>query len=617
MCGIVFEARRRGLADERTLRQMIEVQRHRGPDGRQVWLSEDRALALAHARLSIIDLSPRGNQPMANEDKTLWLTCNGEVYNHVDLRRELIGHGHRFRSASDSEVILHGYEQWGAGVLARVRGMFAFGIADTRNRELFAARDRLGEKPLIFCEDEYGVVGASEVPALLAGGRGGGRVEPRALSYMLARNFRHVPEPLCMFQGMRKLPPAHLMLVREGRVVELERWWTPSWRRPPSDPRELRRALETAVDFQAQADVEVGALLSGGVDSSVVVGLAPRGAQGMRTYALGRDEHDEELARAAAAARRFGTRHSARSFSRDQLSHLDLLIRQLGEPIALLPLTHADTLMREVAGDGLRVLLTGNGADELLWGYDGVARLRRASVAMELLDRFPAAMRRAAPRAGWLLGLPLRERKIELYRRSIAAAAQLLAPGLRERAQMPDTCPVLTPWAQAFDGTSYAELSQFLTLMVEDAHSVTMIGDLVGMHHSVEVRSPFLDVDVVETGLRLPERDKGGSLMRPEGKRALKRELMDVIGPEAAAARKMGFGFGISESEMIRTLFREEVSTRLLHGVGIRRYFDRERVVQRLQEHMDRRADDGKLLLGLYAFEVWYEAHAAHLGGDG
>jgi asparagine synthase (glutamine-hydrolysing) len=593
---------------------MIDVLRHRGPDGQRVWLSPDGSFGLAHARLSIVDLSPRGNQPMANEDDSLWLTCNGEIYNHRVLRDELVRSGHRFRSGSDNEVILHGYEQWGHRVLERLRGMFAFAIADVKRGELFAARDRLGEKPLIFCEDTHGVAGASEVPALLAGGRGSGPIDPRAISYMLARNLRHVPEPLCAFSRMRKLPPAHFLLVRGGRISAIERWWTPSWRGAVSEPADLRRDLTSAVELEYEADVEVGALLSGGVDSSAVVGLAGTQASGMRTYALGRDEHDEELRRAAAAAQRFGTRHSARTFSRDQLGRLDALIRQLGEPIALLPLTHADALMSDVAADGLRVVLTGNGADELLWGYDGVARLRRLSATMGAFDRLPLRVRSLAAWDSGVLGLPLRQRKTELYRRAVAGAAELLRPELRDAALMPSRCPVFAPWAEAFDGSSYAELSQFLTLMVEDAHSVTISGDLVGMHHSVEVRSPFLDVDVVQTALRLPEREKGGSLFHPEGKRVLKRGLRDVIGAEAAQAPKMGFGHGIQESELLRTVFRDDVSGRLIEGVGVGNYFDRAAVMQRLDDHLNRRGEHGKLLLSLYAFDVWHEAFEPYLG---
>jgi asparagine synthase (glutamine-hydrolysing) len=368
-----------------------------------------------------------------------------------------------------------------------------------------------------------------------------------------------------------------------------------------------------AVELECQADVDVGALLSGGVDSSAIVGLASTRETGMRTYALGRDEHDEEVQRALAAAQRFGTRHRTRTFSHDQLGRLDVLIRQLGEPIALLPLTHADVLMRNVAEDGLRVVLTGNGADELLWGYGGVPRLRRLSMAMGLLDHLPPRVRGMVSRSSGILELPLRERKTDVYRRAIAETAGLLRPDLRAAALMPHRCPVFSPWTETFDGSSFAELSQFLTLMVEDAHSVTIIGDLVGMHHSVEVRSPFLDVGVVETALRLPEREKGGSLLRPEGKRVLKRGLRDVIGDEAARAPKMGFGYALQESELLRTLFRDEVAARLREGEGVGSYFDQTSVIRLLEDHLNGRRDRGKLLLSLYAFDVWHEMFHPYL----
>jgi asparagine synthase (glutamine-hydrolysing) len=511
-------------------------------------------------------------------------------------------------------VLLAGYEEWGLGVLERVRGTFGVAIAEPSAGRVVIARDRVGEKPLVYMEDDLGVVGASELPALLASGRDPGDVDPRALSYFLSRNLRHVPEPLSIFRRVRKLPPGHAMVVEHGRIAQLFRWWHPSWR-GRSSPQELACCIREAVAMQREADVEVGTLLSGGIDSSIVTGLASANGRKLRTYALGRDTRDPELARARAAAHRFGTCHHEATFRPDQLERLDALIRQLGEPVALMPLTHADVLMERVHEDGLKVVLTGNGADELLCGYDGAMRLRVASTAMRVLERLPDGLLRSIvrlplpPSLRELVGLaaiPLQERKTEIYRRDIAERTELLAAELREEARMPPRCPVFAPWTEAFDGRRYLDLSQFLTLVVEDAHSVTISADLVGMRHSVESRAPFLDPLVMEAAFRLAPRWRIGGLRRPHGKRALRRQFASLIGGRAANANKMGFGYAIQERELIRGPLRGAIEARIRDGEGIARYFDHNVVVQVLEDHMEGRRDAAKLLLSLYAFETWH-----------
>lgn len=616
MCGIAVDARRLGdRADEHALRRMLDVMEHRGPDRRATALPGDGTIGVGHARLSIIDLTSAADQPMPNEDSSLWLVCNGEVYNHAALRAELSRRGHVFRSASDNEVILHGYEEWGEDVLVRLRGMFAFAITDPARRRVFVARDRIGEKPLAYLEDHRGVLLASEIPALSSTGRVSNDVEPSALALLFSRNLRHVPDPLSIHRDVRKLPAAHAMVVEDGRVGRLWRWWSPTWTGPEARGEEVRAEIDRAVELQQEADVEVGALLSGGVDSSIVVGLAAPRARGIRTYALGRDGNDPELKRAREASRRFGTRHTERHFEIAQMQRLDVMVAQLGEPIALLPITHADALMGAVAEDGLRVVLTGNGADELFFGYDGAAATRRLSILIEAAAALPSSVRArilrgvpAGSRAATALrlaGLPLRRRKVALYEQDIAGVATLLRPELREEAASTATLGPLNLWSAAFDGRTYPDLSHFLALMCEDSHSVTIIGDLVGMHHSVEVRAPFLDHVVAETAFRLPMREKIGSLGRPVGKRVLKEQFAELIGHDIAAAPKMGFGYGLQESELLRGPLKAHVWGRLEGSEAVEHYFDRGTVERILDEHARGTGDHGKTILTLYAFDAW------------
>jgi asparagine synthase (glutamine-hydrolysing) len=419
-------------------------------------------------------------------------------------------------------------------------------------------------------------------------------------------------------KGLNKLRPGHMLVVERGQVIEHHRWWHPTWR-GRSTPKDVERAVRDAVSLQRDADVEVGALLSGGVDSSIVVGLASDGRK-VRTYALGRDADDEELSRARAASERFSTRHHETTFSDAQLDRLDALIAQLGEPVALLPLTHADVLLEAVASDGLKVVLTGNGADELFCGYHGAPRLRVASLAMRVLEKAPRRglerfARSGRPRAladlAALAAVPVARRKEALYREEIASRLGMLAPALRADAAMSEECPVFGPWAAAFDGRDFLDISQFLTLVVEDAHSITLSADLAGMHNSVEARAPFLDPVVVDTALRLPTREKLGSFRRPMGKRVLKERFRALIGDDTVVASKMGFGYAMQESDLIRGPFRGRIESRIRSGYVIDHHLCRAEVERILDEHMSGGHDHGKIILSLYALETWHQVVVA------
>src|SRR3954449_9038646 len=393
MCGISGAAwTDPGAApSEADLAAMMARLVHRGPDDAGTY--RDAHAALGFRRLSIVDLAG-GHQPLSNEDGTVWTVFNGEIYNFPALRRRLEAKGHVLRSSGDTEVLVHLYEDEGAGMFALLRGMFALAIWDAPRRRLLLARDRLGQKPLVYRHDGSRIVFASELKALLALPEAElpRRVDPLALDRYLT--FGYVPHPDTILAGTHKLPPAHYAVWHEG-TLRLERYWNPDWslerpRGPGEDLEQLRATLGEAVREQMVADVPLGAFLSGGIDSTIIVGLMQASsARPVRTFSIGFDDPAFDESRyAELAARHLGTEHHAFAVAPRAWETLPALARQFDEPFAdssALPTWHvAHETRQEVT-----VALTGDAGDELFAGYD---RYRAVALA-EWFDRLPAGSR--------------------------------------------------------------------------------------------------------------------------------------------------------------------------------------------------------------------------------
>lgn len=580
MCGIAAIC----LAEPRqwaqpSLEHMLRVQRHRGPD-HTGWEVDGRATTwLGHDRLSIVDLSAAGNQPLANESGTVYAVVNGEIYNAPELRDELTRSGHRFRSGSDSEVVVHLYEELGERAVERLVGMFAFVVHDRRSGTVVAARDRVGKKPLLYAEVDGGLAIASEIPPLAGLPGVDMRIDPVALGLYLLRNFRHIPDPHTLYRGIRRLPPGHQMVIRNGRVESLRRYWSPSLRPAHVGPEDIRAALDRAIRRRLEADVEIGALLSGGVDSTAIVdSLARQGIAGIRTYALGVAPDDEELVRARRAADLLGTRHQELYFDPDdtfeRYRHLQTLH---GDPVALLPLAHAYALFEQVYDDGLKVVMTGHGADEVFYGYTGFLGLASVSNALRLVPAQARALARVATalaphgtrvRDGLIVaGAAPGERKSALYRDD----ARRTLPTLLESGRVvPETAAAVgalfRTWfevdARSGHHADYIDEAALIGLMHENAHSVTIASDLPAMATSIEVRAPFLDQDLVSLALSIPYRDKVGD-DDSTLKLALKRALEPRLPRDLLYAPKRGFGFNVQERDLLAGAWRERVTTGL------------------------------------------------------
>lgn len=576
---------------------------HRGPDGQGV-----RALqgcALGHARLAIIDLSERAAQPMANEDESLWLVCNGEIYNHIELRRELEGR-HEFRSGSDCEVILHLYEEAGDRVVERLRGMFAFALWDVRRRRLLVVRDRVGKKPVYYRESPAGIDFASEIPALLEAG-GALRFDHSTLSTYLALGY--IPAPATGVEGIRRLEAGSLLVYEEG-AARISRWWSPplpaagegAGATPASEAGRFLALLEESVALRLRSDVPVGVFLSGGIDSAIVAALAAKlSPEPVRTFTVVFEESGyDESVRAAETARAVGSVHSEIRVVADAASNLPALIRGAGEPFADSSLVAVHGLSRAVAAE-VKVALSGDGGDELFLGYDRY----RAHRLAERWARLPAAARSAATAAAGAFpgargrrnivgraarfvdaasGEPLGRNDRWICRFHPSEAPELLTEEAAAL-QPPDPLAALhhlyseVPEEDPLDAVARADVALWLP---ED---VLRKVDTASMACSLEVRSPLLDQRIVEAASRLPARVR---MPGTRGKEILRHCARRLLPARSRRAPKRGFGLPLdlwlrrgrlgqlardtlgSESFRSRGLFRQGAAERLLdaHASG-------------------------------------------------
>lgn len=555
------------------LARMRDTMVHRGPDGADLWLAADSRAGLAHRRLSIIDLSPAAAQPMSNEDETLWVTFNGEIYNHAEIRAELerLG-GHDWKTShSDTEVILHAFEQWGIDCLARFRGMFAFALWDARAEKLWLCRDRLGIKPLYYSIHQGRISFASEIKALLAD-----PAQPRAVdeeAFFDYLSFLTTPAPQTMFAGIRKLPAASWLSVdRQGHVTE-RRWWdvwndtTPLPQASEPELAELILAeLRSAVSVHKVSDVPMGVFLSGGIDSTTNAALFSEGeSSAVRTFTIAYDDgysscaNESPYARAAADA--CGAIYHERRLRQDDLC--DFLPRMvhlqdepLGDPVCV-PVYYVSQLARE---HGVIVCQVGEGADELFCGYPGWLRSLGISRAVShpggrwACRAGLAALAAAGQRGGWpwerlrraAAGVPVfwsgAEAFTELQKR------RLLSPRLRKRMAGRTSWDSIANIHRQFRQSAWDQ-SDLNWMIYADLHLrlpelLLMRVDKMSMGASLETRVPYLDHRFVAAAMSIPAQKKtlGGV-----AKRLLKRAVRGIIPDRIVDRRKQGFAAPVEE----------------------------------------------------------------------
>ena len=532
---------------------MRDTLRHRGPDDAGTWWSQDARVAFGHRRLSILDLSPFGHQPMTSRDERCVVILNGEIYNFVELRDTLVSSGHTFRGTSDTEVLLAAYQQWGVDCLPRLRGMFAFALFDARDQCVFLVRDRAGEKPLFVTHGSGRVAFASELKALLEWDAIPRRLDPEALDYYLA--YGYVPSDKCLVAGVRKLPPGHALRYSLGSD-EVTVW--PYWRLPEARAgldappealvSELDGLLAASVREQLVADVPVGILLSGGIDSSLVTAMAARASsQPVRTFTVcfpGQGKFDE-APHARLIASHFGTEHTELVAEAASIDLLPKLVHQYDEPIAdssMVPTYLVSQLVRQ----NCTVALGGDGGDELFGGY----HLYSVVLAQQVLGGLlPAPLRRgiSALAARLRVGFRGRTYLAALGAEPLAAVAhaglyfdsdtrRALAPMLRD---VPAGMPESFRAARAAGGRRLVQQmtrADFGSYMVDD---ILVKVDRASMLASLEMRAPFLDQRIIEFAFgRVPDRLKATIRDRKVLLRMLARKILP---PAFDVTRKRGF----------------------------------------------------------------------------
>jgi asparagine synthase (glutamine-hydrolysing) len=628
MCGICgMVALDGGAVDERAVRAMADALVHRGPDSEGVFA--EGPVGLAARRLAIIDLA-RGDQPMRNEDGSVVVVQNGELYDHRAVQAGLEQRGHRFTSHCDTEVLPHLYEERGLEFVDGVRGMFAVALWDRSERRLLLARDPFGIKPLYYRVAGGVLSFASELKALVRQPGFGGEVDLEALDAYLA--FNSVPAPMSIYREVRKLPAGHVLEARDGRV-SVRRYARPA---PvvASDVRreggadlaiELRERLRDSVRAHLEADVPVGVFLSGGIDSSLLAALAAQESPDpVRTFSIGFEERSfDELSRARMIARRYGTDHHELVLRPDAAALLPEIAAAFDEPFAdssALP----TYVVSRLASEHVKVALSGEGGDELFGGYftyvadvlAARARVRLAAdLARPLVERLPSSSRRVsleykAKRFVRAAARPPLERHHgwkEIF--SAEARAALVAPDRRARAADP-----LAGWRERYAETAGAEPLARLqdvdigTYLVDDLLVKT---DRASMAHSLEVRVPFLDPVVAELAFALPTSQK---VLLTAKKRLLRRAAAGLVPRAIVHGPKRGFS--IPAAAWLRGELRP-FARDLLAPDALRRdgFFQPEAVTRLLDEHESGREDHSRPLWGLLCFQLWRRTAAG--GGAG
>ena len=615
MCGICGIASTRGRVDRDRLAEMSARIVHRGPDSEGTFV--DGGVGLAARRLAIIDLEG-GDQPIGNEDGSCVVVQNGEIYNYAELTRLLERAGHRFRTHSDTETIVHAYEEWGLGFAERLRGMFALAIWDAQHARLVLARDRFGIKPLAYRAVDGELEFASELDALPKG-----ELDLDALEAFLATNV--VPAPLSIYREIRKLPPGHLLTWANGSVA-LERFARPGPLPVRGDDEaelveECRARLRDSVRAHLVADVPVGVLLSGGVDSGTLAALAAQEtAEPVRTFSIGFEEQSfDELSGARAVSERYGTRHRELVLRPDAALLLPALADAFDEPFAdssALP----TYLVSRLASEDVKVALSGEGGDELFGGYYTYAadllaeRIGGAAAAAgPMVERLPSSSRRAsfdyrAKRFVRAAHLPPLERHLGWKtifsadaRAELTGGAHGFDPESLDRARFAET-----------EGHELLARLQDVDVGGYLADDLLVKTDRASMAWSLETRVPFLDTVVTNFAFSLPTSQKVRGLAK---KRLLRRAVEPLLPRSVVHGRKRGFSIPAAAwlRGELEPFARETLAPETLRRQG---YLQPEAVNAVLDRHVAGRDDLSRQLWGLLAFTLWYERHVEGIRRD-
>ena len=598
---------------------------HRGPDDEGAFVRGN--VGLGHKRLSIIGLGNSGRQPMSNEDGSIWIVFNGEIYNYPELRQELEKNGHRFSSQTDTEIIIHLYEEEGVECLHKLRGMFAFALWDNRDERLFLARDRLGKKPLIYYPGRNGLSFASEIKSILCDPDIKKEVDPTALHHYLT--YQYVPAPLTIFKGIKKLPPAHYLIYEKNNIT-IKRYWNLSYRKKVQYGS-LRQygehflfALKDAVRIRLRSDVPFGAFLSGGIDSSLVVALMTGMLnQPVKTFSIGFEEDKyNELPFARAVADRYNTDHHEFIVRPDIINTLPKLIWHYNEPYSdssSIPTFYLSKKTRE----HVTVALNGDGADECFAGYERysfnrkiglcskISALLSKNIADKIARTLPAGTHRnSLSRRIKRFLKDIYEKPERRYVRWLChfdndMKDEICAPAFKETVKNVDSVSYIEKLFDKADGMDFIERTLFVDVMSYLPEDLLVKVDIASMAHSLEARSPFVDHKVMECAASLPADLK---LRGFETKFLLKHTLSNFLPEDILKRKKMGFGVPIDQ--WLRKDLKNMAYDVLLDKTSIERgYFNKVAVKALLDDHMANKSNHCYRIWNLLCLELWHRMY--------
>ena len=617
MCGICGVAGGDGTGSRELVERMCSALAHRGPDDEgSVQLD---GVTLGMRRLSIIDIEG-GHQPMPNEDSTVWAVQNGEIYNHLELRDQLIAAGHTFNTQSDTEVLVHGYEQWGEGLVERLNGMFAFAVLDRRRGALLLARDRMGIKPLHYAIEGKRLVFASELKALLRDSALRREVDPVALDQYLAYEF--VPSPRSIVRGINKLQPAHTLTwsVADG-THRLRRYWSPELggddepgrRSLDEECEELRGVLRESVRKELISDVPLGVFLSGGIDSSAVTAMMTQLGGDVRSFSVGfADRSFDESGHARQVARHLGTQHRELTLEPSMLLGLipqlpTLLDEPLGDA-SIIPTYLLSAFTRQ----HVKVALGGDGGDELFAGYPTLQAHRLAGYYLRaprlLRERLVEPAVRRLPVSRGNMSFDFRAKRFvggarypiaERHQRWMGSFAPEERAALLSREVRYDLDDGQAAYADPLNQVLMTDMRLYLE------NDILVKLDRASMMASLEGRVPLLNNDFVEYATRLPLNMKLRGL---RSKFLLRRALRGLLPDTILNRRKKGFGIPVAH------WFRGPLKEQMLSVLSPERiaregYFDPAAVTRLIDDHLDGRHDNRKQLWTLFAFELWHDGY--------
>jgi asparagine synthase (glutamine-hydrolysing) len=622
MCGIVgFVQNDQKPVDEQLLSRMCEAIRHRGPDDDGFYVNG--SVGLAMRRLAIIDLKS-GQQPIHNGDRSSWIVFNGEIYNYLELREKLEKLGHTFYTNSDTEAIVHAYDQFGADCPKHLRGMFAFAIWNERTQELFLARDRVGKKPLLYAHVNGNLIFGSEFSALLLHPEVSRDIQPEALDYYLS--FMCIPAPLTAYKAIRKLEPGHWLRWRKGEI-ETRRYWQPDFtKKLDLDEEEAGERtveiLREAVRVRLMSEVPLGAFLSGGIDSSAVVALmAQESSERVKTFSIGFDEQDfSELHHARRIAEHVGADHHEFIVRPDAVEVLPILVEHYGEPYADSSAVPTYYVARETRKH-VTVALNGDGGDESFAGYERyiamgltekyrrVPSFLRESVIKETVNLIPSSPTKrsrvkSAKRLLEAVSLP----RVDRYTHWVSVFNEqtkqpLYSDFFRQQTRETNPTGLLAEWFKRANGIGILDAMLLTDQMTYLPNDLLVKVDIATMAVSLEARSPFLDHHVIEFAASLPQNLK---LRRLTSKYLLKKVLRKLLPTENLNRRKMGFGVPIGHwfRGKMQPFLREVVLSEKAMRRGL---FKPDAVKQLIELHTRGERDYSHQLWTLLMLELWFQ----------